>query len=85
MEVAEITYYRRYVDDIIIIFDQNILNEESITNNMNNKHRYLEFKLTEEESKNINYLDLPLHNNNLQLAIYRKLTQTDTTVHFTAK
>jgi len=53
---------------------------------MNNIHKYLEFKLTEEENNNINYLYLSIHrnNNNLQLRIYRKPTQTDTTIHFTS-
>jgi hypothetical protein len=37
MEVGEITYYRRYVDDIVIIFDQNKIREESVTNCMNNR------------------------------------------------
>jgi len=45
----------------IIIFDQNKINEDSIIYYMNNIHKYLEFKLTEEENKNINYLDLSIH------------------------
>jgi len=51
---------------------------------MKNVHKYLEFKLPEEESKNINYLDISIHriNNNFHLGIYRKPTQTDTTIHF---
>ena len=85
MEIGEITYYRRYIDDIIILFDQNKNCEDSVTNYMNNINKYLEFKLTEEENNNINYLDLSIHrnNNNLQ-GIYRKPTQTDTTIHFTS-
>jgi hypothetical protein len=65
--------------------DQNKINEDAITNYVNNIHKYLEFKLTEEENNNLNYLDLSVHrnNNNLQLGIYRKPTQTDSTVHFT--
>ena len=31
METGEITYCRRYVDDIIIIFDQSKINEDLIT------------------------------------------------------
>jgi hypothetical protein len=45
MENGEITYYRRYVYDIKIMFDQNKINEDLITNYMNNIHNYLEFKL----------------------------------------
>ena len=53
---------------------------------MNNIHEYLEFKLTEEESNNITYLDLSSHtnNNDLHLGIHRKSTQTDSTIHFTS-
>jgi hypothetical protein len=50
---AEITYYKRYVDSLII-FDQNKANENAIMNHMDNTHKYLGFKLTEEEN-NINY------------------------------
>ena len=50
METGEITYYRRYVDDIIVIFDQNKINEDSVTNCMNNIGKHLDFKLTEIEN-----------------------------------
>ena len=53
---------------------------------MNNLHKYVKFKQTEEEHNAINYLDLHIHrnNNNIQLGIYRKPTQSDTTIHFTS-
>ena len=46
---------------------------------MNNIHKHLEFKVTEEENKTINYLDLAIHrnNSNFQLGIYKKPAQTD--------
>jgi hypothetical protein len=67
----------------MIIFDQNKLNEDAITNYMNNAHTHLEFKLTMEDDNNTSYLDLLMHrgNHNLQMEIYRKSTQTDTTIH----
>ena len=76
METGEITYYRRYVVYVIIIFDQNKINEDSVINYVNNMHKHLEFKLTEEENNTINYLDLAIHrdNSNLQLGIYRRPT-----------
>ena len=51
---------------------------------MKNIHKHLEFKITEEGNKTINYLDLSIHRNNnkLQLGIYRKPTQMGTTIHF---
>ena len=53
---------------------------------MNNIHKHLEFKQTEEVKKTINNLDLLIHRNknNIQLGIYRKPTQSDTTIHFTS-
>ena len=58
-----------------------------MTSFMNNIHKHLEFKLTEEENKTINHLGLYTHrnNNNLQLGIQRKPKQPNTTIHFTSK
>jgi hypothetical protein len=83
LETDEITGYKRYVDDIIIIFDQNKTDENTITNHMNNIYKHLEFKPTTEQNNNINYLDLSMHRNSqgLQIGIYRKPTQTDTTIY----
>jgi hypothetical protein len=52
---------------------------------MKNIHRYLEFKLTEEENK-ITYLNIFIHtkNNDLHLGTHIKPPETDTTVHFTS-
>ena len=44
LESGEISYYKRYVDDILIIFNQNKTNKESITNHMKNIHKHPEFK-----------------------------------------
>jgi len=73
------------MDDILLVYDQNKANENSVTNDMNSLHRYLEFKTMEEEN-NINYLVISIHrhNNNLNLGVYRKPPQTDTTIHFTS-
>jgi len=86
IENGKISYYKRYVDDILIIFDQSKTNKSLILNLMNNIHKHLEFKITEEENININYLDLTIHgrNNKLSTEIYRKPTQTDITIHFTS-
>jgi len=44
METGEMSCYRRHVDDVRIMFDQNKINEELITNYMNNVYKYLELK-----------------------------------------
>jgi len=64
IESGEISYYKRYVDDILIIFDQSKTNKNLILNHVNNIHKHLEFKITEEENNNINYLNLTNHRHN---------------------
>jgi hypothetical protein len=79
-----ITYYKRYVDDILIIYDSNKINEQEIVNQANNLDKHLQFNLTSEENNNINYLDLTIYRNrnSLKLGIFRKPTNADITVHF---
>jgi len=50
LESKEIIYYLRYVDDILIIFNQNKTDGKTIMNHMNDKDKHLEFKLSEEET-----------------------------------
>jgi hypothetical protein len=51
---------------------------------MNNIHKCLEFKLTEEDNNNTTYLDLSINrnNNNLHPGIHKRPTQTYTTIPF---
>jgi hypothetical protein len=80
-ETKEITYYRRYVDDNIIIFDKDRIDIDTINSYMNQIHQHLQFIPTIEENNKITYLDLSIHKNthNLHIGIRRKPTQTDTT------
>ena len=84
LESEEITYYRRYVDDILIIYNINHTNEQKISQYINNIHKNLHFKPTNEEHNTISYLDLLIHrnDNNLDLSIYRKPTSTDICIHY---
>jgi hypothetical protein len=86
LESKEIIFYRRYVDDIFIIFDQRKTNIDMITNHLNKTVPHLEFTHTTEVNNTITYLDLNIQRNtqNLLLSIYRKPTQTDTTIHYTS-
>jgi hypothetical protein len=86
LEVKQIIYYRRYVDDILIIYDHNKTNETILTNHFNNMDKHLEFKITTEDNSTINYLDLSIHrnNSNIDIGIYRKPTETGTIIHATS-
>jgi hypothetical protein len=86
LENKEITYYKRYADDILIIFDQNKIDEHTIHNFMNNVDKHLEFKMSTEEHSVINYLDLSINRNanNMDLCFYSKPTYIDITINFSS-
>jgi len=46
--------------------------------------RRLKVKITTEEHRSINFLDLTVHRraNSVNISIYRKVTNTDTTIHY---
>jgi len=46
MGSKEIMYYKRYLDDILVIFDQNETDEKTILNHMTNVDKHLEFNLS---------------------------------------
>jgi hypothetical protein len=51
-----VLYYKRYVDDILIIYNQNKTNEQDILNHANNINKHLQFKLSTEENNLIKLL-----------------------------
>jgi hypothetical protein len=44
----QILYYKKYVYDILIIYNQNKTNEQDILNHSNNMDKHLQFKLSTE-------------------------------------
>jgi len=82
----EIIYNKRYVDDILIIFDQNKTKEKTVINYMNNTDKHLELKTSEEGNNSINHLEPSIRRdaNIIDLGIYRKPTHTDIVIHFSS-
>lgn len=78
-----VTFYARYVDDIICILEGN--KNEQILDFLNGRHRNIKFTMEEEEDRKINYLDLTIKRNailnRIEYEIYRKPTATDTIIH----
>ena len=60
LESKEIIFYRWYVDDIFMIFDQSKINIDMINNHLNMTVPHLEFMHTIEENNTIIYLDLSI-------------------------
>jgi hypothetical protein len=76
MESKEIVMYKRYVDGILIMYDQTKTDETTIHNTINNINENLEFKITAEEKHTISYLDLSINRkpNRIELDFYRNPT-----------
>jgi hypothetical protein len=86
VEDKQIIYYKRYVDDILLIYNQQKTSTQEILRYVNSIDKHLQFKATEEINNQINFLDLSIHrhNNSIELGIFRKPTNTDITIHFTS-
>jgi len=79
----EITYYKRHVGDILIIYNQHKTNEQDILNQINNIDKHLQLKLSTEEN-NINYLDLISYRSSSSSSSLRGLLEKYPTVFFYA-
>jgi hypothetical protein len=75
----QIIAYFRYVDDILIIYDQNKTNIDHTLNEFNKLQQTIKFTIEKKQQESINFLDIGIHrkDKNLQYSIYRKPTQTD--------
>ena len=84
LESSEILFYKRYVDDIFIVYDTSKTNAQNIFNEINKIDPDLQFKITNETDNVITYMDLSIsrNNNKLELGIYRKPIETGTVIHF---
>jgi hypothetical protein len=81
LEHKDVIYYRRYVCDLLIIYDQSRINADKILKHFDN---HLDFKISEEVNNTLQYLDLSFSRNddNIELDIYRKPKFTVIMVHY---
>jgi len=84
LDSNEISFYKHYVDDIFIIYNQNKIKEDQILLKIKSIDKNLQFKMTKEENSNINFLDLAINRGRkiISISIYRKTTNIDTTIHY---
>ena len=68
-------YYRRYVDDIFLIFNSKN-NVKKFLRYLNSRHPNIKFTCEEEKDNNISFLDISITglNNKLTTSLYRKKT-----------
>jgi hypothetical protein len=84
IENREIIYYKRYVDDLLVIFDQTKTSVEAIQKTANNLDHNLQFKIATEENNMLSYLDLDIHrkNSKIEINIHRKSTHINIVINF---
>jgi hypothetical protein len=61
-ESKTIIYYTQFVYNIFIIYNRNIITPELLLEQFNKQHKALQFTITEENNKQISYLDLNIKN-----------------------
>jgi hypothetical protein len=84
LESQSMTFYARYVDDILIIYDSLYTNTNEIIQHANTIHNNLQFNPTPENVGQINFLDLMIKRNTtyLEIEIFQKPTTTNTTINY---
>jgi len=82
----KIIRYFHYIDDILIIYDPNHTDINSIHKDFNAIHPNMKFTAETESSNSINYLDITIHKTptNWVTSIYRKPTYTDTIIPYSS-
>jgi hypothetical protein len=78
--------YYRYVNDILLVFNQQITNINNTLKQFNEINPKLQFTIEKEKDNVINFLDITItrNPNNVQHGIYRKPTTTDNIIHNTS-
>jgi hypothetical protein len=62
LESKAIIYYTRYLDDIFLIYNPDMITPELILLLFNKQHKAVQFTITEENNNKISYLDLNISN-----------------------
>ena len=78
---SKVEGYYRFVDDILIVYNENHTDTEEVQKSFNDIISGLNFTLEREEDKKLNFLDLTITRteNGLSFDIFRKHTTTDST------
>jgi len=86
LDKQNITFYTRYVDDILLIYNTKHTIPEIIHSHINKIHPNLLFNPTLEHNNNISFIDLLIirHPTKIEIDIFRKPTMTDTTINYTS-
>jgi hypothetical protein len=72
----------RYVDDILIVYKQDLTNIQNVLTKFNSLTPNLNFTIEEEKNNSINFLEITItkNDNHLSYKAYRRPTTTDSTI-----
>jgi hypothetical protein len=75
--------YYRYVDDILIVYNESNTNINNTLIEFNSIHPNIQYTMEKQTDNILNYLNISIHNTNSKLTfgIYRKPTTTDSIIH----
>jgi hypothetical protein len=84
LDIKNLAFYTRYVDDILIIIDTTKINFHTINTYMSSMHNNIKVNPTYEEHSSIDFLDLSISREHKKpkVDIYRKPTTTHATINF---
>jgi hypothetical protein len=79
-----ITFYTRYMDDILIVYDSTCTTPKNILQYIDTIHSSIQLKLNQESNDSISFLDLLITRKPayLEIDIFQKPTAADTTINF---
>jgi len=79
-----LSFYTRYVDDILLIYDSTRTNPDNILQYVNTIHSNVQLSPMMESENNFHFLDLSITRRPtcLDISIFHKPTSTDTTINF---
>ncbi|XP_023238336.1 uncharacterized protein LOC111637146 [Centruroides sculpturatus] len=79
-----IKYYARYVDDIIIVYDSQIVSSKHIEEYANRLHKNLKFTSEDEQQNKMNFLDVTIKREETSVSFskYEKLCNNGKTINF---
>jgi len=86
LDAQNITFYARYVDDILLIYNTKNTTPEIMHSHINKVHPNLQCTLPLNTTISISFLDLLIirHSTQIENNIFRKPTTTDTTINYTS-
>jgi hypothetical protein len=75
--------YYRYVNDILIIYNEDNTNIDNTLNEFNSIHPNIQYMIEKQNNNTLNYLDISIENinSNFIFGIHRKPTTTDLIIH----